>query len=509
MIKNIIYIIFTYVSLFHIPYSYAQNRSFCAYDNAGSQYELNLIEGQGTLTYKKYTSSRILLQTLYGTWNMVDEGVYGQAYKVVASINNSIVKWIVVHDDVGKIQQLQDESAGRVWSFCNLIKDKYDGSISSINEVGSNYSWNKVPTSRDNMIRIGNQIWMTDNLNVDTFQNGDKIMMASSPFEWKKCLQEKIPAWCYYNNDSTNAEKYGKLYNWYGVSDSRNLAPKGWRIPTSNDWEELTDKYLGSNGSIYARPGYLMKSREGWAKSDKVKGDLGNTTGFSANPAGFRTNTGDYLYENYCTIFWMSTKHRNFNEWHRFFRYDSDNVITITDFGHDVGLSVRCIASEKSEDQNQIKIHKLNDELEGGKIAYIDASGKHGLIWTQKLYGEKKRVFEYNYSRNLVTLDDSSITYDFAVKYCSGLGNGWRLPNIEELNKLYSNRISIGLMWLTEKGYQSFDEHVWAFDTEIWTSEGKSEKYNVVFHLPSAKRSIVTPKSIYGTEFRFFAVKSF
>lgn len=97
----------------------AQTKSFCAYDNLGSKYELNINEGRNSLTYKKYNSSGTLLQVLNGTWQMIDEGVYGQMYKIVASINNNTVKWIVVHNASGQVQELRDESAGRLWSLCS------------------------------------------------------------------------------------------------------------------------------------------------------------------------------------------------------------------------------------------------------------------------------------------------------------------------------------------------------------------------------------------------------
>jgi uncharacterized protein (TIGR02145 family) len=80
-------------------------------------------------------------------------------------------------------------------------------------------------------IIIGKQIWMTENLNLDKFQNGDSIPEARTIEEWMNACENKQPAWCYYNNDSTNGEKYGKLYNLFAVIDSRGLAPEGWHIP--------------------------------------------------------------------------------------------------------------------------------------------------------------------------------------------------------------------------------------------------------------------------------------
>jgi len=70
-------------------------------------------------------------------------------------------------------------------------------------------------------VTIGNQVWMTKNLNVDKFRNGDPIPHARTDEEWKKAGENEEPAWCYYESDTRNGEKFGKLYNWYAVNDKR------------------------------------------------------------------------------------------------------------------------------------------------------------------------------------------------------------------------------------------------------------------------------------------------
>jgi len=92
---------------------------------------------------------------------------------------------------------------------------------------------------------FGNQEWMTSNLNVDHFRNGDPIPEAKTNEEWEKAGENGLPAWKYYNNDPSN----DKIYNWYAVNDPRGLAPEGWRIPSSDDWGVLED-YLFSQTSV-------------------------------------------------------------------------------------------------------------------------------------------------------------------------------------------------------------------------------------------------------------------
>src|SRR5688500_248117 len=87
---------------------------------------------------------------------------------------------------------------------------------------------------RNNEIKIGGQTWMTSNLDVSTFRNGDSIPEVTSAEAWVKAAKEGKPAWCYYQNDP--GKSYGRLYNWYAVNDSRGLAPVGWHIPTNEEW---------------------------------------------------------------------------------------------------------------------------------------------------------------------------------------------------------------------------------------------------------------------------------
>ena len=64
-------------------------------------------------------------------------------------------------------------------------------------------------------VTIGNQIWSTKNLDVTTFRNGDLILEAKTKEEWLRASHDGIPAYCYYENNPLNKEKYGLLYNGY------------------------------------------------------------------------------------------------------------------------------------------------------------------------------------------------------------------------------------------------------------------------------------------------------
>jgi uncharacterized protein (TIGR02145 family) len=64
-------------------------------------------------------------------------------------------------------------------------------------------------------LKIGNQVWMSDNLNTEVFRNGDTVPEAKSAEEWKSASENGLPVCCYYEFKKKNAKKYGRLYNWY------------------------------------------------------------------------------------------------------------------------------------------------------------------------------------------------------------------------------------------------------------------------------------------------------
>jgi hypothetical protein len=144
-------------------------------------------------------------------------------------------------------------------------------------------------------LKIGKQFWMIRNLNVDTFCNGDKIPEVTDLIEWGKLT---TPAWCNLDNLKDNGDCYGKLYNWYAVNDSRGLAPKGYHIPSLDEWRELI-KCLGGTKNTNKN----LRSTYGWV-SDKSF----NVNGFSAIPGSYRSIDGEFFCAGYFAGWWTSTE---------------------------------------------------------------------------------------------------------------------------------------------------------------------------------------------------------
>ena len=109
-----------------------------------------------------------------------------------------------------------------------------------------------------NSVVIGNQDWMSQNLDVAVYTDGTPIPQVTDPNVW---ISLTTGAWCWYNNDSaTYAATYGRLYNWYAVNDARGFAPQGWHIPSEAEYRTLETTL----GSPFVAAGGAMKSTTGW-----------------------------------------------------------------------------------------------------------------------------------------------------------------------------------------------------------------------------------------------------
>jgi uncharacterized protein (TIGR02145 family) len=183
--------------------------------------------------------------------------------------------------------------------------------------------------------KIGDQVWMIQNLNTDVFRNGDAIPEAKSDQEWQAAGKQGKPAWCYYQNDLTAGKKYGRLYNWYAISDSRGISPPGWRVPSAAEWQALID---AAGGEI---AGGALKSR---GTSDWQSPNAGATddSSFSALPGGYRDPKGGFSNMGHYAAFWTATECGPLSAWARHLSR-GDSKVYLNGIGKNYGFSVRCI----------------------------------------------------------------------------------------------------------------------------------------------------------------------
>jgi len=167
--------------------------------------------------------------------------------------------------------------------------------------------------------------WMSKNLNVSTFRNGDEILEIKTSDEWEKAGQSKTPAFCYYKFDSKNETRYGKLYNWYAVNDERELAPNGWHIASDAEWDEL------------------VKNNGGTKQAGKVL----NSDEFSSISGGFIDIDGSFNGEGFSAYYWTSTIGDPFFLAFNRQIYANNDEISRGSSHTSMGYSVRCLEDIK------------------------------------------------------------------------------------------------------------------------------------------------------------------
>jgi len=205
---------------------------------------------------------------------------------------------------------------------------------------GKNYYW----------VKIGEQIWMTENLQYLPSVVGSATGSVTDP--------------CYYvyNYNGTDVpaakaspyyEYYGVLYNWPAAVV---VCPSGWHLPSDQEWTQM-ENYLANNGYNYdgttggrgTKIALTLVYSNAWNKSDQM-GSVGNTdypefrnkSKFSAFPSGARANNATFFGDGSQCFWWTSTEGNSIISWNRNVKNNSTMVLR-TGISKSFGFSVRCV----------------------------------------------------------------------------------------------------------------------------------------------------------------------
>lgn len=181
------------------------------------------------------------------------------------------------------------------------------------------------------VVQIGSQCWMSENLRSSTYCNGDPIPNVTDDTEWTNLT---TAAWSHLGNNSQHEESLGKLYNWYSVSDDRNPCPCGWRVAQRVDFESLIS-FLGDNA------GKQMKAFiPNWGPNGGQNGS--NESGFRGYPSGWRDQTGYFYASSSYTNWWTKTENTSNTGYALRLSSLTDDAFQITVFKNN-GYPLRCI----------------------------------------------------------------------------------------------------------------------------------------------------------------------
>ena len=278
--------------------------------------------GIGTLHYNVISSQ---------DWIIVDP-IYGDVTDETDDITVTI-------DKTGLSDSIYKET---IEIISDVSKDTIDVYLNGLMDIDLNYY---------QVVTIGTQTWMAENLNTTRYRNGDDIRKVKEDGYWSNLT---TGAYCNYDNDPNISTTYGRLYNWYAVNDNRNIAPTGWHVPTDAEWTTL-ENYLIANGynydgtTRYNNIAKALASDMGWTSSS-ILGAVGNTdyptyrnkSGFTALPGGFRGYDGAFLYTGSGGYWWSATEGSSANPRYRGLDY-RHSYVGRDEANKKYGFSVRCI----------------------------------------------------------------------------------------------------------------------------------------------------------------------
>ena len=234
----------------------------------------------------------------------------------------------------------------------NSLGTAYGNEVSFATQPKIRPSFTDIDGNVYHSVTIGTQTWMVENLKTTKYSNGDVIGTSTSiNMDLSNAITPKYQ-WAY-NGDETNVPNYGRLYTWYVVNDSRNIAPVGWHVATDAEWVTL-QSYMIANGYNYDKTTVENKIAKSlcsttlWNNTSNITGNIGcniaqnNASGLTFYPAGYRGFDGYYYLQGDGCDFWTTTEASSTTATIRFMGYQSSSLNT-TSSNKNYGFSVRCV----------------------------------------------------------------------------------------------------------------------------------------------------------------------
>ena len=196
-----------------------------------------------------------------------------------------------------------------------------------------------------NIVKIGSQCWFKENLRTTKYNDNNSIPEVTDASIWTSTTSG---AYCCYDNNPSNCDTYGALYNWYAVNTGK-LCPRGWHVPSDAEWctlENYVEANTDPNCNLWEwrginTGGHLKEADTTHWASPNTGAD--NSSGFTALPGGSRKySDGSFYVLGLNGYWWSSTVYDASYAWHRFLHYHNAGVYRdCHDYGD--GFAVRCL----------------------------------------------------------------------------------------------------------------------------------------------------------------------
>jgi hypothetical protein len=470
--------LFIFILSFPLLTSFAQSvNSFCSFNQNGEKYELNLVDGTGSVTWFKYNRSGVILKSGSGTWSRSNEGVYGPYERFTIDIPDGQMKFLVVRTSRGAIQELKDESPyKRNFQPCNSILSGGNNQAEKIIKYNPNASLiigtpitigNLMIASKDmpepldwwdakeECLKLGDDWRLPTKEELDLiYENKSRIGIFRNGGYWSISQSanrmtnngELILAWSKNFNTGIKTD-YEKKFPAYvravktaaAISEVKEPIKEPAKLPVKINIIGTPIKIFNFEVAENNFPGGEKMT---WEEAKKACESLGD---------GWRLPTKDelnILYLNKASFngivdntYWSSTKDGNLALVVSFI--DGKSVSS----GSSFGWVVRAIRTMNTGDSAKESIFSTSDK--------------------QKVIGTTIKI------RNLEVVQfdfAQKMNWDLAKLACEALGDGWRLPTKDELNILYRNKSKV---WGSERVFKA----IWSSTETEPRSDGAWYQY--------------------------------
>ncbi|MDD4970289.1 MAG: fibrobacter succinogenes major paralogous domain-containing protein [Paludibacter sp.] len=384
-------------------------------------------------------------------------------------------------------------------------------------------------------VKIGTQTWMTENLKVSKYRNGELIGSTGSVYTDLTYATFPKYQWAY-NGVETNVPVYGRLYTWHVVVDSRNIAPEGWHVASDAEWAVMQN-YLIANGYNYDKTKIDNKIAKSlctttlWDISSitgapSCNQSQNNSSGFSMVPGGYRGVDGYYYLLGGGNDIWTSTENSTTLACARGCGANYPNL-GANNLNKNYGFSVRCIKNELTIPVLSTAVPASITDISatcGGTITSdgYSAVTARGICWSTKPNP---------------TIADNKTSIGTGIGTFSGSITGLmadstyyvRAYATNSVGTAYGDPVSFKTLHVPVPTVTDADGNIYHMITignQTWMLENlKSSKYNDGTAIPkvtenAAWANLTTPgycwynndsianKNVYGALYNWYAVKS-
>jgi uncharacterized protein (TIGR02145 family) len=300
--------------------------------------------------------------------------------KVLLTLLSPVIHYgdvVTIDYNTPPINPLQTSSGERVMSFAlePVINNCLEADID-----GNNYS----------SVEIGRQVWMRENLKVTRFNDSKPINFAADNETWANFETLTTSGYCWYDDNPSNKDIYGALYNWYAASIS-GLCPSGWHVSSDDDWKTL-EIYLGMSKADADAGGTQRGSNEGaklkengllhWESPNYAT----NESNFTALGAGERAqDLRGFFWLNLEAYFWSQSSDNPVDPWCR--RLENDTELSDRlQAPPNRGFSVRCLSNYLKPTLTTLPVIEINSSSASSGGINIDEGGYsitvRGVCWS-------------------------------------------------------------------------------------------------------------------------------